>query len=431
MKATSRTKLILLSCPGQPCQPLSVYLQNVRGFVGMLTRILKLPISLDFFLFGPRSTGKTTLLASLFRPQSTVTFDLLQPSIQEQFIERPDTFRNALDALPSSVETVIIDEVQRVPALLDVVQEFIQKRRFRFVLTGSSARKLKRGHANLLGGRAVTRTLGPLTFFEVPNTQVAFEKKLLWGGLPKVFLAENDADRRDLLRSYVQTYLAEEVVAEQLVRQLTPFRKFLQVAAQMNGKIINCNAIGRDIGTSHNTVSSYFEILEDTLIGFSLPAYSASVRKRVRSKNKFFLFDTGVCRALARSLDQVPQPGTSAYGELFEHLVISEFRTLASCLKPDWEIFFFQTASGNEIDLIIDAGREDIYAIEIKSASDITRVHLTSEIALLEELPAKKRIVLSRDPLRKKISDNVTAMHWRDGLVEIFGQEFDLSAKAI
>jgi predicted AAA+ superfamily ATPase len=194
----------------------------------------------------------TTLLASLFRPQRTVTFDLLQPSIQEQFIERPDTFRNALDALPSSVETVIIDEVQRVPALLDVVQEFIQKRRFRFVLTGSSARKLKRGHANLLGGRAVTRTLGPLTFFEVPHTQVAFEKKLLWGGLPKVFLAENDADRRDLLRSYVQTYLAEEVVAEQLVRQLTPFRKFLQVAAQMNGKIINCNAIGRDIGTSHN-----------------------------------------------------------------------------------------------------------------------------------------------------------------------------------
>ncbi len=158
----------------------------------MLTRILKLPVSLDFFLFGPRSTGKKTLLASFFGPQSTVTFDLLQPSIQEQFIERPDTFRNALDALPSSVETVIIDEVQRVPALLDVVQEFIQKRRFRFVLTGSSARKLRRGHANLLGGRAVIRTLGPLTFFEVPNTQAAFEKKLLWGGLPKVFLAEND-----------------------------------------------------------------------------------------------------------------------------------------------------------------------------------------------------------------------------------------------
>lgn len=393
----------------------------------MLTRILKIPLSLDLFLFGPRSTGKTTLLASVFPAENSVTFDLLQPSLHEQFSENPESFRQALDSLSASTKTVIIDEVQRVPALLDVVQQFIHKQRFRFVLTGSSARKLKRGHANLLGGRAVTRTLGPLTFFEIPDTPAAFEKKLLWGGLPKIFLAESDSDRRDLLRSYVQTYLAEEVVAEQLVRQLTPFRKFLQVAAQMNGKIINCNGIGRDIGTSHNTVSSYFEILEDTLIGFSLPAYSASVRKRVISKRKFFLFDTGVCRALARTLEQIPNQGTSAYGELFEHMVIAEFRTLSSCLKPDWELFFLQTASGNEIDLIIDTGGGDVFAIEIKSASDISRVNLNSEILLLEELHASKRIVLSRDPLRKKISENVIAMHWREGLTEIFGHEFDLS----
>jgi predicted AAA+ superfamily ATPase len=315
---------------------------------------------------------------------------------------------------------VIIDEIQRVPALLDIVQEFIHKERFRFALTGSSARKLKRGHANLLGGRAVTRHLGALNFFEVPHSPQNFETKLLWGGLPKVFLANNNAERADLLRTYVQTYLAEEVVAEQLVRQLTPFRKFLQVAAQMNGKIINTNAIGIDVGTSHNTVRTYFEILEDTLIGFSLPPYHSSVRKRARAKSKFYLFDTGVCRALARKLDHTPQAGTGYYGEMFEHLIISEIRTLCSCLKPDWKLFYYQTISGNEIDLIIDTGNSAPIAIEIKSATDISKVNLTAELALMEEMDASKRIVLSQDPLTKKLSTNVLAMHWRAGLDEIF-----------
>jgi predicted AAA+ superfamily ATPase len=411
-------------------QSLSTYLQNTRDFVSMLTRVIKIPESLDFFLFGPRATGKTTLLSELFQPQTTFTVNLLLPEVLEQMLENQHAFRQTLEALPATINTVIIDEVQRIPGLLDVVQDLIQKERFRFILTGSSARKLKRGHANLLGGRAVTRTLGPLSFFEIPNTPAAFESKLFWGGLPKVFLAKNNEERCDLLRAYVQTYLAEEVVAEQLVRQLNPFRKFLQIAAQMNGQIINCNAIGRDIGTSHNTVSSYFEILEDTLIGFSLPAYHTSLRKRVRSKSKFFLFDTGVCRALARTLEHHPQQGTSAYGTLFEHMLIVEFRTLASYLKPDWEMSFYQTASGNEIDLIIDAGGGEIYAIEIKSALDISKVNLNSEISLLEEIQSSKKIVLSRDPLRKKISNNVVAMHWRDGLIEIFGAQFDLSSHA-
>ncbi|MEI8027536.1 MAG: AAA family ATPase [Pseudomonadota bacterium] len=386
----------------------------------MITRILNIPQKLDFFLFGPRSTGKTTLLKQSLSTSDTATFDLLLPHLHEQFLESPHAFRQALEGLPATTKNVIIDEIQRIPALLDIVQEFIQKERFRFALTGSSARKLKRGHANLLGGRAVTRHLGPLSFFEIPYSPQIFETKLMWGGLPKVYLADNNIDRADLLRTYVQTYLAEEVVAEQLVRRLTPFRKFLQVAAQMNGKIINTNAIGTDIGTSHNTVRTYFEILEDTLIGFSLPPYHSSVRKRARAKNKFYLFDTGVCRALARKLDHTPQPGTAYYGEIFEHLMISEMRTLLSCLKPDWELYYYQTISGNEVDLIIDTGVGAPIAIEIKSTEDISRVKLTPEIALLEELEASKRLVLSQDPVTKKISKNVIAMHWRAGLDEIF-----------
>jgi predicted AAA+ superfamily ATPase len=387
----------------------------------MLTRLVKIPASLDFFLFGARSTGKTTLLSQIFHSSNTATFNLLSPSEHEQFQTSPDSFRQALIALPGNISNVIVDEIQRVPVLLDVVQEFMGQKRFRFILTGSSARKLKRGHANLLGGRAVTRKLEPLCFPEIPDNHESFEKKLLWGGLPKVFLAENADERNDLLRSYVHTYLAEEVVAEQLVRQLTPFRKFLQVAAQMNGKIINTNSIGRDIGTSHNTVSTYFDILEDTLIGFSLPAYSASVRKRVHSKNKFYLFDTGVCRALARTTGHIPLPSTSYYGDLFEHLIICELRTLCSYLNPDWELFYYRTVSGTEIDLIIDTGGTDLFAIEIKSASDISKVNITAEIALLEEIPATKRLVLSQDPFPKQLSDKVSALPWRKGLSEIFG----------
>lgn len=294
----------------------------------MLTRLLKLPETRDFFLFGARATGKTTLLLHDLAGTDSVFFDLLDPQTYEQFAGRAAVFRAALNALPTSTRTVVIDEVQREPALLDVVQPLMAKGRFRFVLTGSSARKLKRGAANLLGGRAVTRSLWPLVSWERPERPDEEARALAWGGLPNVVLAENDTERKDLLRSYVTTYLAEEVVAEQLVRNLAPFRKFLAVAAQMSGKIVNTSSIGRDVGTSHNTVASYFEILEETLVGFQLPAWNTSVRKRVRSKPKFSLFDTGVTRALSRTLEAEPRTGTSAYGDLFEQMFLCEANAL-------------------------------------------------------------------------------------------------------
>ena len=192
-------------------------------------------------------------------------FDLLDSAVFESLSSRPDQLEQILISIlqlnstqaSSDLPTVIIDEIQKIPVLLDTVHRFMARDQFQFILTGSSARKLKRGSANLLGGRAVVRNLGPLTFLEIPTDEQSIYKKMIWGGLPKVFLSADDADKNDLLIAYVKTYLSEEVVAEQLVRNLTPFRKFLPVAGQMNGKIINYSAIARDLGTTHTTIQSY------------------------------------------------------------------------------------------------------------------------------------------------------------------------------
>lgn len=324
-------------------------------------------------------------------------------------------------ALPSSVRNVVVDEVQREPSLLDVIQPFLRTGQFRFVLTGSSARKLRRGMANLLGGRAVTRSLWPLVSWERPRHPGWEEESLAWGGLPMVALAGGgDEERKDLLRSYVSTYLAEEVVAEQLVRNLVPFRRFLGVAAQMSGKIINTSAIARDIGTSHNTVASYFEILEETLVGFGLPAWSASVRKRLRAKPKFYLFDTGLTRALCRTLEALPRPGTSVYGDLFEQMVLCEVQALKAYFKPDWELAYLCSEAGAEIDLVIDTGISAPILVEIKSTDDVTKLSPAGELRLLDDTPASRRLVLSRDPIPKMLANGIEALPWRRGLAEIF-----------
>ncbi len=386
----------------------------------MLTRLVKVPKSQHFFLFGARATGKTTLLQQTFSRESTAFFDLLEPDQFDRFSLNPSEFREVLQGLPENTTHVVIDEIQRAPQLLDIVQSHMRSERFYFGLTGSSARKLKRGHANLLGGRAVTRTLWPLSVFEHPNPKAMAEAKLNWGGLPLVLLASENSHRKELLRAYISTYLAEEVVAEQLVRNLTPFRRFLPVAAQMNGKIINASSIGRDIGVSHNTVTSYFEILEDTLIGFRVPAFSTSVRKKIRAKSKFYFIDAGIVRALNRSLEHDLRKGTSVYGEVFEHMVVLEIKTLATSLRPDWEISYLQTESGNEVDIVIDKGLGKLVLVEIKSTENISKLDLGSELKLVEDTDCEESYVLSQDPLPKQMGKHTKARHWIEGLKEIF-----------
>ena len=393
----------------------------------MLSRLCKLPNNLDFFLFGPRATGKSSLLRARFQGSHVHSFDLLDTKVFESLSSRSDQLDQTLvsiweshvkvtDSTKLPKPIIIIDEVQKLPYLLDTVHRFMGRDQFQFILTGSSGRKLKRGTANLLGGRAVVRNLGPLSFLEIPNDGKSIHQRMVWGGLPKVFLSTDDSDKNDLLVAYVKTYLSEEVVAEQLVRNLMPFRRFLPIAGQMNGKIINYSAISRDLGTTHTTVQSYFEILEDTLIGFCLPAWHNSVRKRSRTQPKFYIFDTGVARAMARTLDHTPQMGTSAFGELFEHFIVSEIRTLLAYEKPQWEMHYFQSAAGNEIDLVIDRGQGSPILIEIKSTDSLGKLDLGSTLHLMQEFKSEHCFVFSQDPLSKTLSPCVQGLHWKEGI---------------
>jgi predicted AAA+ superfamily ATPase len=396
----------------------------------MLKRICNIPKTNSFFLFGPRATGKTTLLHESFSTENTHFIDLLNPEVLDPLAEQPQLLRESLLSLSPKIKTVVLDEIQRAPVLLDVVQKSFSENRFQFVLTGSSARKLKRGAANLLGGRALVRYLWPLSIIELmPQSTCGFatedlsiicKKKLSWGGLPLIYFAENDQIRKDLLRSYILTYLNEEIVAEQIVRNLSPFRKFLVVAAQMSGKIVNFSKIANLVGSTHVTIQNYFEILEDTLIGFSITAYESSVRKRVRNKPKFYIFDVGVMRALARTIEADPVPGTSQYGELFEHLVMAEFKVLRDYYRPDWTLHYYQTAHGAEIDLVVDTGIGEPILIEFKSATKIDTVELGGTLQLMAEFAGSRKYILSQDPFPRKTADNVVMMHWIDGVREIF-----------
>ena len=266
----------------------------------MIDRLAKLSKSNSFFLLGPRGSGKSTLIKQRYLKKDNLYIDLLDPKVEDQYRIHPNMLREQIEAAPH-LKWVVIDEVQKLPKLLDVVHQLIESTKVKFILSGSSARKLKRGGANLLAGRAFVFHLYPFIAFEL-NTQFELASFLQWGALPKLLSFKREHDKREYLRSYALTYLKEEIQMEQIVRKLDPFRKFLEVAAQMNGKTINYSRIACDIGVDTTTVQNYYTILEDTLVGFYLRSYHTSLRKSQKLSPKFYLFDTGVCRALKRTL---------------------------------------------------------------------------------------------------------------------------------
>lgn len=381
----------------------------------MFNRIFKIPESLSFFLFGARGTGKTTLLESVFKDEKTIWIDLLDRDQEAQYQIRPAALEEVLRPYHerTGYAWVIIDEIQKVPALLDVVHRLIEQKRWRFALTGSSARKLKRGAANLLAGRALQNYLFPLTHLEL-GEHFALLPALQWGSLPQVF-ALGDAERTDYLRTYVNTYLKEEVQMEQLVRNLPPFRAFLEIAAQCSGTVINYSKIARDIGSDPVSVKSYFQILEDTLLGFSLPAFHRSVRKQQRKGPKFYFFDLGVIRALERSLHIPLQPATYAYGRAFEHWVVQECYRLNHYYKLDWALAYLLTKERVEVDLIVERPGEPIRLIEIKSTSRITPDDTRSVARIARDMPGALALCLSNDP-QPRVIDEVHCLHWQKGL---------------
>lgn len=372
----------------------------------------------SLFLFGPRGTGKSTLLKKRFDQGKCLWLDLLDSSLEDQFFRNPSDLYAIVKALSTEVTHIIIDEIQKVPKLLDEVHRLIEETDKIFILTGSSARKLKHGGANLLAGRAFVYHLYSLSCFELKD-KFNLDNALHWGTLPKVFSFEEDIEKREFLRSYADTYLKEEIWNEHLIRKLQPFRRFLEVAAQCNGKIINYSNIARDVGVDDKTIKEYFSILEDTMVGFFLEPFHHSFRKRLVEKPKFYFFDLGVVRSLSRRLSIPLIPKTSAYGDAFEHFILLEFVRLSSYFQPDYRFSFIRTAGDVEVDLVIERPGKPLLCIEIKSSDVIDERNISAFSKITKDIEDCEAIVLSQDRFKKQF-DHVTSYPWKQGIEECF-----------
>ncbi len=380
-------------------------------------RLLKLTQTQSILLLGPRGTGKTSLISSYKPSENVFHINLLDWDWEDRLSKRPQDLADIVHSLPHSITHVVIDEVQKIPKLLDVVHALIENTKILFLLTGSSAKKLRMAGVNSLAGRAFLYALYPLTFLELAE-DFQLHDVLHYGSLPKIFHL-NSQDRADFLRSYAQVYLREEIWNEHVVRKLQPFRRFLEVAAQMSGKILNMNSIAIDVGIDGKTVASYFQILEDTLLGFFLEPFRHSFRKRLTLKPKFYFFDIGIVRSLRGelSLDVIPQ--TSYYGDLFEHYIILEVHRLCRYLQPDYVLSYLQTQANVEVELVISRAREPLILIEIKSGSDISEDRIRKFHSLCSDLGEPfEAMILCQETLSRD-SQGVKIRPWRKGIMEI------------
>lgn len=378
----------------------------------------------SFFLFGPRGTGKTTLLESIFKDAHLKIewINLLDTDRFEEFLVRPALLRERIEA--SRPDWVIIDEIQKIPSLLDIVHQCIEKfKTVKFALTGSSARKLKRDGANLLAGRAFDYRLHPLTFRELHESHITTDDLLSWGSLPKIFSYRSSSLKKKYLRTYAQTYLREEIQLEQITRNLFGFRSFLEVAAGSNGQIVNFSKLGEVASIDEKTMSRYYQILIDTFLGFFLEPYSRSVRKRQAGKPKFYFFDTGIVRTLSKQLDIPLTPSTYSYGNLFEQLVFLEIRRFTDYWEKDFTLSYLRTQNNVEVDLIVERPGQRTILIEIKSASKILESHCKNLRAFAGDFPDADLMVLCQERKARVLMLGKRKIHiypWQNGVLKIF-----------
>ena len=378
----------------------------------MLSRIFKLQdeIESSIFLFGGRQTGKTTILHQQF--PDAIFYDLLDTNVKERLRRRPVLLYETLkDKVAGTL--VIIDEIPEVPELLNEVHRLIVERQLVFILCGSSARKLKRKGHNTLGGRALPVYLYPFVSAEIPDFNI--DRAVTYGMIPSHYLAKNP---HRLLSGYIDIYLKEEIKEEALVRNLDAFHRFLEVAALTDGEIINNNNIAQDCGVHATTVSAYFDILEDTLIGYRIPAYTKVMKRRLVQAPRFYYFDIGVANHLLHRKELVR--GTTDYGHAFEHLVIQELVAYLHYTHSDETLSYWRTYTGIEVDAIIGNAR---VAIEIKSAEEIQNKHLKNLKIFSEEHPESRLMVVSLDVFSRRIG-NIECLYvleffrllWKEGL---------------
>lgn len=363
----------------------------------------------SLFLFGPRSTGKTSLLRDQFS-ESTLVIDLLRASSFLPLSQNPSELESMIRA--SGAKIVIIDEVQKLPQLLDEVHHLIETTELRFILTGSSSRRLKRQNANMLGGRASKCSLFPFTWKELEKAdKFDLNRYLRFGSLPRVYFSDAPGEE---LYDYVDVYLKDEIQLEAAVRNLPAFSRFLRVAALSSGNVLNYSNVANDVGLSANTIREYFSLLDDTLIGFQLPPWGNAKKRKSIAKAKHYLFDCGVIHALSgtKNVDR----NSDLYGTCFEHFIINEVRAYNAYQSKRWELSFWRTDHGQEVDLIIN----DSVAIEIKSTKKpATKMQRSLEL-IAEEADWQARILVCQDPIAKTFENGVQQLPWTEFLQKLW-----------
>lgn len=376
----------------------------------MYRRVLDLPRLLErksHFVFGPRASGKTTLIERSL-PHAQV-IDLLHAQTHLQLVRNPSVLEQWITD-PSRI--VVIDEVQKLPSILDEVHRLIQKKRVTFLLTGSSARKLRHGGANLLAGRAREARLFPLISREIDDFDLL--RLINHGGLPEIYdSSEADED----LAAYVSTYLREEIKAEAVTRNVGAFAEFLDVIAVANGQEVNYEGFASDLQVSPGTLKNYLQILDDTLIGFSLPGYRKTIKRKAISRSKHYLFDLGVTRLLARTGEI--RAGSKGFGDAFEHFLMLEVRAYLSYARKQVAMQYWRSLSQFEVDLLLG----DEIAVEIKATQQISDKHLKGLRALKEEKLQRRFIAVSLDPSERRTSDGIEIMPWQLFLDRLWNDE--------
>ena len=381
----------------------------------MFKREINPPKSKSYFLFGPRQTGKSTFVKS-FITRKDLYIDLLPQKNFLNYAKNPGRVREEILAHLKQYDNplCIIDEIQKIPALLDEVHELIESKGIRFILTGSSARKLRRGGANLLAGRAYTYHLFPLTFTEIGD-QFDLDKALKNGCLP-VLWGSREEDSREFLRSYTETYLKEEVAAEGLVRNIGPFAKFVDIAAANDGETVNFNNIARECSVSVKTAQQYYQILEDTFLAFRLSAWTKSERRRLVSHPRFYFFDNGVTNALAHTLTDQLNP--KILGRRFEQFVICQLMAFIHYRRLDYQLYYWRTNHGAEVDVLLCTGNRIICALEIKSSQNIAREKLSGLKSFMEDNPGVPAYVLGDKQNRRQLQNNIVVINWDDFILD-------------
>ena len=361
------------------------------------------------FLFGPRQCGKSSLIDHTLA--NAHVFDLLSSETLIRLTQDP----GYIEKTCADEQIVVIDEIQKLPSLLDEVHRLIERRGMRFLLTGSSARKLRREGVNLLGGRARMKRMHPFSASELKD-MFDLDRAVNFGLLPSIFFSEKPEED---LADYIDEYLRQEIIAVGATRKLPAFSRFLEIAALSNGEQIDYSAISRDAQVPRTTVQEYFQILKETLLADEVPVWKRGARRKTVQTAKYYLFDSGVARRLSRRSATVP--GTKEYGHLFETWVHHELRCYLDARVRDGEIAYWRTPSGTEVDFIVGTS-----AIEAKSASRIDSHDLKGLKAIAEEGAFSRRIVVSREPIPLQIDgiDILPAAEfikrlWADELIDV------------